>query len=116
MEPEQVAVRPEPPAPAPKKVDISQVISQVSANANSYKVGVFGGLSKIEITVRNGSSVALDDVAVEVSYISANDNVFQTKVIHSGPLGASSTQVVPAPSSSRGARIEWHVIQVKPRE
>jgi|GEM_PF-89956 len=113
---EQVAVRPEPPAPAPKKVDISQVISQVSANANSYKVGVFGGLSKIEITVRNGSSVALDDVAVEVSYISANDNVFQTKVIHSGPLGASSTQVVPAPSSSRGARIEWHVIQVKPRE
>lgn len=113
---EQNPVKQEPVAPAPKKVDINQVISQVSANANNYKVGVFGGVSKIEITVRNGSSVALDDVTVEVSYISASDNVIQTKTIHTGPMGASSTQVVPAPSSNRGARIEWRISQVNPKD
>lgn len=113
---EQNQAKPEAPVVTPKKVDISQVISQVSANANNYKVGVFGGLSKIEITVRNGSSVALDDVTIEVSYISASENVFQTKILHTGPMGASSAVVVPAPSSNRGARIEWRISQVNPKD
>jgi hypothetical protein len=114
--PEQTANRQEASVPAPKKMDIAQVTSQVTANANDYKVGVFGGLSRIEITVHNGSSVALEDVTIELSYISANDNVLQTKTIHSGAIGASSAQSIPAPSSNRGARIEWKIIQVKPKE
>jgi DNA-binding NarL/FixJ family response regulator len=108
--------KPAPAEPERKVVDKLRVLSQISANANKYKTGVFGGLSNMEIYVRNASDIALDDVTVEVSYLTANDNVFKTEALHSGHIAASASQTISVPPSSRGVRIEYKIVSVKSKE
>ncbi|HLK30306.1 MAG TPA: response regulator [Puia sp.] len=104
------------PASEAKANARNSIHSLITASANNYHVGAFGGLSDIEITVENRSTYNLDEVTVEVQYILSNGKLHKTETLNFQNIQPSSSLVLKAPKNSRGAKIEYRVISVKSKE
>jgi DNA-binding NarL/FixJ family response regulator len=97
-------------------VERARIYQQVAASVNDYHKGAFGGLSDIEITVNNHSGHPLDEVVVELKYILSNSKIYKTETLHFQNLSAGSTSVQPAPKSSRGTQLQYHIISIRSKD
>jgi hypothetical protein len=70
---------------------------------NNYsKDLVFGGISNLEIKLKNNTPYTMDQVAVKVSYVKANGVVYKTKRLMFNQVRANQQIVISAPNSSQG--------------
>jgi hypothetical protein len=69
----------------------------VTAGNSNYKYRAIGGISDLKIFVTNGTNYLLDNVKVKVSYIKADGNVWDSKVVDFNILQPSSTSTVDLP-------------------
>jgi hypothetical protein len=104
------------PAADLKAIAKSNIHNLVTASSNDYHVGAFGGLSEIEITINNRSAYLVDEVTVEVQYILSNGKLYKTETLSFQNIQSSSSLILKAPKSSRGAKIEYRIISVKSKE
>ena len=82
----------------------------LSLTANDYKVGVFGGISDLEITVNNPSSSNIDKAVVEVEFLKPNGNVVKSQTVAVENISAGGAKKVVVPSSNRGVKIRYRVV------
>jgi len=92
------------------------VASQVSASANGYTVGTFGGINGLQVTVSNRSAYPLDLVVVEVQYIQANKKIYKTENLYFRGIGAGSALMQEAPKSSRGIRVQYKITTISSKD
>jgi len=92
------------------------IASQVSASANGYNVGTFGGISGLQVTVSNRSAYPLDVVVVEVQYIQSNKKIYKTENLYFRGIGAGSALMQEAPKSSRGVRVQYKITMISSKE
>lgn len=92
------------------------IASQVSASANGYSVGTFGGISGLQVTVSNRSAYPLDVVVVEVQYIQSNKKIYKTENLYFRGIGAGSALMQEAPKSSRGIRVQYKITMISSKE
>jgi hypothetical protein len=92
------------------------IASQVSASANGYNVGTFGGISGLQVTVSNRSAYPLDLVVVEVQYIQSNKKVYKTENLYFRGIGAGSALMQEAPKSSRGVRVQYKITMISSKD
>jgi len=81
----------------------------LNLSANDYKVGIFGGISDLALTVYNPSSVTAEKATIEVEFLKPNGSVVksQTLTVENIPAGGSKTLQVP--SSNRGVKVRYHL-------
>jgi hypothetical protein len=94
----------------------ASIASQVSASANGYSVGTFGGISGLQVTVSNRSAYPLDVVVVEVQYIQSNKKIYKTENLYFRGIGAGSALMQEAPKSSRGIRVQYKITMISSKE
>lgn len=92
------------------------IASQVSASANGYSVGTFGGISGLQVTVSNHSAYPLDLVVVEVQYVQSNKKIYKTENLYFRGIGAGSALMQEAPKSSRGIRVQYKITMINSKE
>jgi len=92
------------------------IAGQVSASANGYSVGTFGGISGLQVTVSNRSAYPLDMVVVEVQYIQSNKKIYKTENLYFRGIGAGSALMQEAPKSSRGVRVQYKITMISSKE
>jgi len=92
------------------------IASQVSASANGYNVGTFGGISGLQVTVSNHSAYPLDLVVVEVQYVQSNKKIYKTENLYFRGIGAGSALMQEAPKSSRGIRVQYKITMISSKE
>ena len=107
--------KPETP-PVDKEAVKTSVSSQVSVGANGYKVGTFGGINDLQLTVTNRSVYPLDLVVVEVQYIQANKKVYKTEDLYFRNIGAGSALMQEAPKSSRGIKVQYKITTISSKD
>jgi hypothetical protein len=90
--------------------------TQVSALANKYEVGTFGGISNLQVTVSNKSAYPLDLVVVEVQYIQANKKTYKTENLYFHGVGPGMALMQEAPRSSRGIKVEYKITLINSKE
>lgn len=98
--------------PAPK-INIADL---VSLSANKYAVGAFGGISDLQLTVKNQSAYPLDLVVVEVQYVQANKKIFKTENLYFHNVGANAALMQEAPKSPRGIKVEYKLTIVNSKQ
>lgn len=101
--------------PAPKPV-MPNFEKLVGVSSNNYQVGPFGGISKLELTVKNTSEYDLNLVVVQVDYLKVNKEVFKTENIYFRDIGANSSATIEAPRSSRGNKVNYKVTLINSKE
>lgn len=83
--------------------------SKVDLTLNKYRVGMFGGIDDIKVSVQNHSDYPLDLVVVELQYIQNNQKLFRTETLRFKDVGAGNSQVLPAPKSSKGIKLKARI-------
>ncbi|MGB8193476.1 MAG: hypothetical protein WCF67_16210, partial [Chitinophagaceae bacterium] len=97
--------------PTPKPV-VPNLEKMVAVSSNDYQVGPFGGISKLELTVKNSSDYNLNLVVVEVEYLKVNKEVFKTEKLYFRDVAANSSLTLDAPRSNRGNKVNYKVTLV----
>ncbi|MBN9285305.1 MULTISPECIES: DUF4339 domain-containing protein [unclassified Flavobacterium] len=85
----------------------------VTAGNSNYQYRAIGGISDLKIFVTNGTNYLLDNVKVKVSYIKADGNVWDSKVVDFNILQPSSTTTIDLPDTNRGTSVRYEIVSIK---
>jgi hypothetical protein len=88
------------------------IYEQVRIEASAFKVGVFGGVSDLDITLINSSLYTLDQVAVEVKYFGMEKKLVKTQTIIFNNVPPGKRRTLEVPKTSRGITIDYNVISI----
>jgi len=88
----------------------------VAVSNNDYQVGPFGGISKLELTVKNTSEYDLNLVVVQLEYLKVNKEVFKTENLYFRDVAANSSLTLNAPKSNRGNKINYKVTLINSKD
>lgn len=88
------------------------IYEQVRAEPSAYKVGVFGGVSDLDITIVNTSLYALDQVAVEVKYYGMEKKLVKTQTIIFNNVPPGKRRTLEVPKTNRGITIECAITSI----
>ncbi len=84
----------------------------INIENNSYKTGVLGGISNLQLTISNNSLYSLDEVEVEIRYLGPEKKVVKTTNIQFTDIGAGEQKTLNIPKSKRGVGIEYTIKRV----
>ena len=84
----------------------------INIENNSYKTGVLGGISNLQLTISNNSLYSLDEVEVEIRYLGPEKKVVRTTNIQFTDIGAGEQKTLSIPKSKRGVGIEYTIKRV----
>ena len=79
---------------------------------NKYNVGLFGGISNLELSVTNASSQPVDKAVVEVEYIKSNGKVVGSKTVEVTSIAPGSTRKIQVPDNGRGTSVRYRVLNM----
>ena len=96
----------------PKEIAKQNISQLISATTNDYKVGMFGGIDDVKVTVFNTSNYPMDLVVVDVSYIQNNKKSFKKESLHFNNIAANSSLTLDAPKSAKGIKIKTTITHI----
>jgi hypothetical protein len=79
-------------------------------------VGVFGGISNLQLKVHNGSPHPIDRINVAIQYLKPNGSVIETDNYVLYSLKPFSTKLLAVPDTRRGVRIKYQIVDVKSKD
>ena len=88
----------------------------VTASLNNYHKGLFGSHSDIELTVYNRSAYKIDEVTVEIKYLRNDSTIYRTASLDFLNIPPASNQVLEAPKSPKGVKLEYRILAIKSGE
>lgn len=95
---------------AAKHVNIKK---QVKLKASDYKVGLFGGINGLQLTVFNTSSSEIVDKAlVAVNYLKRGGDVVQSENAVFTFIKPGNAQTISIPGSNRGVKVQYKILKV----
>jgi len=97
------------PAKTAKKVNIKK---QLRVSTNNYKVGLFGGINGLQLTVFNTSTQVVDKVIVALDYLRPNGAVLQSENIAFISIKPRGSQTIAIPGSNRGVKVKYKIVKV----
>lgn len=96
-----------------KPVSIEDISSKIVLNANDYKVGFFGGIRNLKLTLQNNSTYMLDKVNVELKYMNQNGKIINTEYLSFQNVKAGDAPDLEVNKSNRGVKIEYHISHIE---
>jgi hypothetical protein len=92
--------------------DEKSAIAALQVSTNEYSVGMFGGISNLELTINNPSSKTVEKALVEVDFLKPNGKVVHTQTVEVAGIAAGGAKKVPVPNSSRGVSVRYRVVNL----
>ncbi|MDB5208601.1 MAG: hypothetical protein JWR72_3676, partial [Flavisolibacter sp.] len=90
--------------------------SSLEITANDYKVGMLGGVSGLQISIRNKGSQNIDNALVEVEFLRPNGTVVKTEILSVQNVAVGTSKTIAVPSSSRGVKVRYRVVSTNAKE
>jgi hypothetical protein len=84
---------------------------QLKIKTNNYKVGLFGGINGLQLTVFNNSSQFVDKVIVSLDYLRANGIAVQSENISFSSIKPLGSQTITIPGSKRGVKVRYKILK-----
>ena len=81
----------------------------ITASRSSYNTGGLGGISGLQIGLVNKTEYALASVVVAVDYVTVNGYYHKREFVAFENVAPRSQQVLDAPVSDRGIRVEYEI-------
>ena len=97
------------PAKKTKKVNLKK---QLQVTTNNYKVGLFGGINGLQLTVFNTSNQVVDKVIVGLDYLKQNGVVVQSENVSFSSIKPKGAKTIAIPGSNRGVKVRYKILKV----
>lgn len=88
------------------------IYDQVHVEASAFKVGILGGISDLDITVKNTSLYVLDQVAVEIKYFGPEKKLVKSQTLLFNNVPAGKRRTLEVPSTRRGITIDYAITSI----
>lgn len=89
---------------------------QLSVKNNQYKVGLFGGINGLQLTVFNASPHFVDKVIVTVDFLRPNGEVVQSENVMFSAIKSKDAQTIAIPGTNRGVKVRYRILKVYSHE
>lgn len=86
--------------------------TQLKLTTNNYKVGLFGGINGLQLTVFNASPQMVDRVIVALDYLRPNGAVVQSENVSFSSIRPKGAQTISIPGSDRGVKVRYKILKV----
>ena len=93
----------------------NNLLKQVNVKGNDYKVGTFGGIHDLQLTVVNNSNYLLDRVMVELQYLKPSQQPLKTSNILFDNVPPNGSLTLAIPATNRGIKVVYKVINIQSR-
>lgn len=91
----------------------NNIASLVIAERNEYSYSELGGISNLKITVTNNTDYLIDIVQVKVTYIKANGDVWDSKIVDFNLINPQTKNTMRVPDTERGTSIRYEIVSIK---
>ena len=88
----------------------------VTVDHNTYKTGVFGGISNLELKLSNKSLFQLEQVEVEVLYLSPENKTVNKQKVTFENVSPGEQLTINVPKSNRGVKINHSIKIINTKE
>ena len=88
----------------------------VSVEPNSYKTGVFGGISNLSMKLSNKRLLQLEQVEVEVLFLSPEKKTVNKQKIVFENVSPGEQLSIEVPKSNRGVKIDYSIRKIATKE
>lgn len=95
-----------------KKTKKTNIKGQLKLNTNNYKVGLFGGINGLQLTVFNTSGQHVEKALVVLDYLRSNGEVVQSENVLFKNIKPGKAQTISIPGSNRGVKVKYKVMKV----
>jgi serine/threonine-protein kinase len=99
-----------------KKAKHKDISSYVKLKANDFKVGLFGGIKNLELTVSNSSDELIDKVSVVVDILKPSGAILESKSFQFYELRPYSIQMISVPATKRGVKVHYYITNIVSRQ
>jgi hypothetical protein len=109
----------ETPVIKPEKVEKNtkpvndNILPKLALKANDFKVGSFGGIRNLEMTLQNDSKYFLDKVIIEIKYLNPEGNIVNTDNVSFQSIQPGEATTIPVTKSKRGVKIEYSITKIE---
>lgn len=100
----------------PKKVKPKDLKKFIEVTNNDYRVGLFGGINDLALTVQNNSDQLVDKIIIQVDYLKPNGEVITSETVSTKDIKPNGSKTIRVPSSSRGVKIKHKIVEVQSHE
>lgn len=84
----------------------------LSVNDAHYAVGIFGGISNLQLTVTNSGKSAFRDIVLSIDYIGKDKSILRTEKTAIPYLPAGASRIIQGASSPVGIAIQTRVVSI----
>ena len=102
--------------PVKKKPKLKELKKFLQVESNDYKVGVFGGINDLRLTIVNNSAYELDKVVLQVDYLKPKGEPIETEKFTYFSIPAHGKKTLDIPPSKRGVKVKYRIIDAKSKE
>jgi hypothetical protein len=88
------------------------VKKQLKIKTNNYKVGLFGGINGLQLTMFNTSAQVVDKVIVALDYLRPNGAVVQSENVYFTSIKPRGAQTISITGSDRGVKLRYKILKV----
>ncbi|HEU4471048.1 MAG TPA: hypothetical protein VFR58_08195 [Flavisolibacter sp.] len=85
---------------------------QIVLKSSDYKVGIFGGISGLQLQVYNGSPHFVNRLTVSVDYLKPNGEVVASEQVELSSIRPGSTKTLAVPGNNRGVKVRCQVVNI----
>lgn len=93
-----------------------EIKKRLKIKTNNYKVGLFGGINGLQLTVFNTSPQVVDKVIVALDYLRPNGDVVQSENVSFSSIKPRGAQTIAIPGSDRGVKLRYKILKVYARD
>lgn len=101
---------------APQKTKLPDIRKQLKIKSNNYKVGIFGGINNLQLTVYNSSPHFVDKALVEIEYLKPNGEVIGSGQFQFNSIKAKSSKTLSIPATTRGVKLRYRIVNIYSHE
>ncbi len=91
---------------------LKDIKKQIKLKGTDYKVGFFGGIHGLQLTISNASPHFVNQVEVELNYLKSNGQIVETNTYKVKGMNPGSSQTLSIPPSKRGVKVSYKVLNI----
>lgn len=91
------------------KPRLKELKKYVQVKSNAYKVGIFGGINDLQLTVFNNSPYVLDKVVLQVDYLKPKGESIQTEKYTYFSIPPHGKKTLDIPPTKRGVKVKYRI-------
>jgi hypothetical protein len=102
--------------PVKKTPKLKELKKYLSIESNDYKVGVFGGIRDLQLTVINNSVHLLDKVILQVEFLKPDGETLETEKYTFFSIVPHGKKTLDIPPTRRGVKVKYKIVDAKSKD